>query len=303
MFDPLAQIVTLLQVAAPFSKVVSAAGTWRVQRTEPGRTFYCVILEGACRLEPDVQESLALEAGDFLLIPSAQRFGLASLDATPDSPALSPVLLSDGQFRLGEVSGPSQVRYLVGYCEFGAPDAALLVSLLPQLILVRGEPRLATLVQLVNEECRADRPARELVLSRLLEVLLVEALRSGGGARASSGLLRGLADERLSLVIRSMHEHPAHPWTVQQLASQAALSRSAFFDRFNRIVGMTPMDYLLSWRMALAKNLLYKGGHTLARISEELGYSSVNTFSVAFTRHVGLSPRRYALQSRVNGRS
>ena len=205
-----------------------------------------------------------------------------------------PIALPDGEFRLGIPSGPPDVRMLIGYCVFESPDAALLVSLLPQLVHVRGEKRLATIVQLVSEESRALRPARDVILERLLEVLLIEALRSTAGIAASPGLLRGLADERLAVAIRHMHESPTRPWTVAQLAKEAALSRSAFFERFSRTVGVAPMEYLLAWRMALAKKWLRQKEAGIADIAGRVGYSSASTFSVAFTRYVGLPPTRYA---------
>ena len=120
-------------------------------------------------------------------------------------PETLPVALAAGEFRIGDQDGPADQRMLVGHCSFGSPDAGLLVSLLPQLVHVRGEPRLATLVQLVRDECREQRPAREVILARLLEVLLIEALRSTTGTAASPGLVRGLADERLAVPIRRMH--------------------------------------------------------------------------------------------------
>jgi transcriptional regulator GlxA family with amidase domain len=159
---------------------------------------------------------------------------------------------------------------------------------------VRGEPRLATLVQLVTDEARAQRPGREVVLARLLEVLLIEALRSATNTAASPGLTRGLADARLAHALRRMHEAPARAWTVAELAREAALSRSAFFERFNRTVGAAPMAYLLTWRMALAQDLLRRGAGSVAQVAERVGYSSASTFSVAFTRHVGMPPARYA---------
>jgi AraC-like DNA-binding protein len=195
---------------------------------------------------------------------------------------------------MGRPDGPPDVRLLVGHCSFGSPDAALLVSLLPEVVVVRSEPRLATLVQLVREESREQRPARDVILARLLEVLLIEALRSNAGPTGSPGLLRGLADKRLAAAIRRMHENPTRSWTVTELAKEAALSRSAFFERFNREVGMAPMEYLLSWRMALAKNLLRKKEGNVAEIAERVGYGSASTFSVAFTRFVGVPPTRYA---------
>jgi AraC-like DNA-binding protein len=149
-------------------------------------------------------------------------------------------------------------------------------------------------VQLVSEESRELRPARDVILTRLLEVLLIEALRSTSGTAASPGLVRGLADGRLAAAIRQMHESPTRPWTVAQLAKEAALSRSAFFERFSRALGVAPMEYLLAWRMALAKNLLLRREGGVAEVAQRVGYSSASTFSVAFTRYVGLPPTRYA---------
>ncbi|WP_105384974.1 AraC family transcriptional regulator [Neorhizobium alkalisoli] len=295
MTDPFAEVVALLRPTAPFSKVVSGAGDWSVHRSEFGRPFYCVILEGASRLTVEGREPIDLREGDFVLIPAAYDFTMSSLEprtAGHDDP--STVIRLEGEIRHGNPDGPPDVRLLVGHFVFGSPDAALLVSLLPQLVHVRGERRLATLVQLLGEEARALRPAREMVLARLLEVLLVEALRSTAGTAASPGLLRGLADERLAAAIRRMHEHPTANWTVEQLAHEAALSRSAFFDRFRRAVGVAPMEYLLSWRMALAKNLLRRKEGGMQEIAESVGYGSASAFSVAFTRFVGLPPTRYA---------
>ena len=295
MVDPLAEVVTLLQPSAPFSKVVSGAGPWRVRRSEAGRPFYCVILDGSCRLAVDGREPVTLQMGDFVLIPAAYDFTVSSLEPEPSADLdTSPVALPHGEFRLGIQSDPPDVRMMLGYCIFGSPDAALLVSLLPQFVHVRGEIRLATLVQLVGDESRELRPARDVILAHLLEVLLMEALRCMTGSAASPGLLRGLADRRLAVAIRQMHESPTRPWTVAQLAKEAALSRSAFFERFSRAVGVTPMEYLLAWRMALAKNLLRRKEGGVAEIAERVGYSSASTFSVAFTRHVGLPPTRYA---------
>jgi AraC-like DNA-binding protein len=294
MIDPLAEVVALLQPGAQFSKVVSGAGPWRVRRSEAGQPFYCVILDGSCRLAVDGHEPIALQEGDFVLIPSAHGFAMSSLDpATSEDIDSTPVEVLRGEFRLGVQDVPHDVLLLLGHCSFGSPDAALLVSLLPQLVHVRGEKRLTTIVQLVGEESRERRPARDVILARLLEVLLIEALRSATGTAASPGLVRGLADNRLAAAIRRMHENPTKPWTVVQLAKEAALSRSAFFERFNRAVGVAPMEYLLAWRMALAKNLLRRNEGSVADIAQRVGYSSASTFSVAFTRHVGMPPTRY----------
>ena len=295
MIDPLAEVVTLLQPAASLSKRVSGAGAWRIRRTDVGQPFYCAILEGSCRLEVDGQEPVTLAPDDFVLIPEAHGFTMSSLAPTATQTTdTTPVAQLSGEYRLGNQDGPPDVLMLVGYCVFGSPDAALLVSLLPQLVHVRGEKRLATLVQLVRDESRAQRPARDVILARLLEVLLIEALRSTGDASATPGLLRGLSDPRLAPALRRMHESPTLPWTVAQLANEAALSRSAFFERFRRAVGVAPMEYLLGWRMAIARNLLRREAQGVAEVALRVGYSSASTFSVAFTRHVGMPPAQYA---------
>jgi AraC-like DNA-binding protein len=94
--------------------------------------------------------------------------------------------------------------------------------------------------------------------------------------------------------MRQMHGDPARSWTVDQLAKKAALSRSSFYERFTRAVGLPPMEYLLSWRMALAKDLLRREDLGIAEVAERVGYGSASTFSTAFTRYVGEPPSRYA---------
>lgn len=295
MSDPLTDIVSLLKPSAPFAKQVVATDRWIVRRADEERPFYCAVLEGACRLSLDGQASVTLQAGDFVLVPAARDFTASSLDPPPPNAAPEPLEIGPGEFRLGSGDGLPNTRMLVGHCAFASHDARLLVSLLPQLVHVRGDARLTALVELVNGETRARRPGRDAVLARLLEVLLIEALRSGAEAPAAGpGLLRGLADERLATALRRMHADPTRNWTVAELAREAALSRSTFFERFKREVGSAPMDYLLTWRMALAKDLLRRRGTGVGQVAGRVGYASASTFSAAFARHTGKAPTYYA---------
>jgi AraC-like DNA-binding protein len=296
LIDPL---VTLLQPSARFSKLVHGASPWRISRSDAGEPFYCVILDGGCHITVDDHAPIELQSSDFILIPAAYGVAMSSLVPPPEVETVAPVALGQGEFRIGAADRPIDSRMMVGHCSFGSPDASLLVSLLPQLVHVRGEERLATLVRLIREESREQRPAREVVLSRLLEVLLIEALRSAAGTQAPPGLVRGLADSRLAAAIRGMHEQPMRAWTVAALAQEAALSRSSFFERFNRAVGVAPMEYLLTWRMALAKDLLRRRQGRIAEVAQRVGYSSASTFSVAFTRHVGRPPTQYAREEQI----
>lgn len=300
MVDPLAEVVSLLQPSTPFSKLVVASAPWAVRRAEMGRPFYFVMLEGSCHLTVDSaghRDTITLHAGDFVLIPAARSFATSSLDRQPPCEGevvTTPIVQIPGGARVGDPNGVVDARMLVGNCMFQSPDAAMLVSLLPQWVHIRGEQRLSTLVQLVGDESRSDRPAREIVTARLLEVLLIEALRSTASTAASPGLVRGLSDPKLALALRCMHERPALPWSIAQLAHEAAMSRSAFFERFGRTVGIAPMEYLQAWRMAIAKRMLRQRELAMPDIAERIGYSSVSAFGVAFTRHVGIPPGRYA---------
>jgi AraC-like DNA-binding protein len=295
MVDPLSDIITLLRPRAVFSKLISGAGRWGVRYSAFEQPSFCTVLEGRCLLKVEGQEAITLEAGDFVLMPATPGFTMTGFEpVTPER--IDPKVASapSGEVRHGRRGGRPDVRMLGGYFLFDSPDAALLVSLLPALLHVRGVESLAVLVKLVREESMAQRPGREHVLGRLVEVLLVESLRSTVGEGAPAGLLRGLADPRLTAAMRLMHGDPARAWTVEALARKAALSRSAFFERFTRAVGVPPMEYLLAWRMALAKDLLRKSDIAIATVAEKVGYGSASTFSTAFSRHVGQAPSHYA---------
>jgi len=295
MSDPLAEIIMLLRPRAVFSKGISGAGRWGVRYSQFGHPSFCVVLEGRCRLAVEGADPVTLQAGDFVLLPSTPSFVMSGFEP------VKPVLLdpqvtaaATGDVRHGRRGGRPDVRLLGGYFIFDSPDAPLLVSLLPAILHIRGVERLTALVGLVSEESHERRSGRDLVLARLIELLLIEALRSKPDDDTPPGLLRGLADARLAAAIRYIHGDPSRSWTVAQLAKKVALSRSAFFDRFSRAVGLPPMEYLVAWRMALAKDLLRRGDVGLAAIAERVGYGSASTFSTAFSRHVGQPPSRYA---------
>lgn len=292
MSDPLAQVVSLLQPRATTSKFVTGAGAWTVHRSDDGHPAYSAVLSGSCHLTVGDGRPILLEPGDFVLVPALYDVRTSSLAAPADACQNDRLETVGGLVRLGSTA-PPDFRMLVGHFTFGSNDAALLLSLLPQLVHIRGKGRLTTLVELVDDEARSDQPGRDLVLSRLLEVLLIEALRSTGGSAAPPGLLRGLADSRLAAALRRMHAAPAQAWTIASLASEAGLSRSTFFERFKREVGVAPMEYLLNWRVSLAKDLLQRGKRGLGEIAEQVGYGSASAFSVAFARSVGLSPLQY----------
>ena len=295
MSDPLSEVIALLRPRTVFAKRISGAGRWGVRYSEYGEPSFCTVLEGRCRLAVDGHPAITLEAGDFVLLPATPGFTISGFEpVTPERIDPTVMAAPADEVRHGSPAGPPDVRLLGGYFVFDSPDATLLASLLPAVLHVRGAERLSLLVRLVGEESRDERAGRDFVLTRLVEVLLIEALRSTPGEDANPGLLRGLADARLAPAIRAMHGQVARSWTVTQLAQTAALSRSAFFERFTRIVGLPPMEYLLAWRMALAKDLLRRRELALTEVAACVGYGSASTFSTAFRRYVGAPPGRYA---------
>lgn len=298
--DPLSGVIELLRPRSVVSKPISGAGTWAVRYSAFGQPGFCVVLEGACLLAVDGHPTVTLEQGDFVLLPTTPGFTMSSGAAAGATPRYDPKNMppSTGEVRHGDPSGPADVRLLGGSFTLGNPDASLLVALLPALVHVRGVSRLALLLQLVDEEARGDGLGHTFVLARLVDILLVEALRAST-THDAPGLLRGLGDARLAPAIRRMHAELARPWTGAELAKATAMSRSGFFERFTRVVGLTPIAYLLMWRMAVAKDLLHRSGLTITEVAERVGYRSASAFSTAFSRHFGRPPGGYARAARA----
>ncbi len=293
--DPLSEVVRLLRPHAAFTNTISGKGNWAVRYAEYGLPSFCIVLEGGCLLSVDGHEPVSIEAGDFILLPATPAFTLSSF--TPAPPVyLDPNKVADErkELRYGDQDGPADMRSLGGAFLFDCHDPGLLVSLLPGLAHVRESERLPLLVKMVEDESAGQKPGSEFMLARLAELLLVEAMRSTTTGNAPPGLLRGLGDARLAPALRAMHARIGHAWTIEQLAKIAALSRTAFFERFNNAVGKAPMDYLLAWRMEIAKELLRANELSVLSIAERIGYGSSSAFSVAFSRHVGLPPSQYA---------
>src|SRR5262245_40327727 len=179
MSDPLSEVIALLRPRAVFTKGISGAGRWAVRYSDFGQPSFCAVLEGSCRLAVDGHRAVTLEAGDFVLLPATPGFTMSSFEAAKPrhiDPKLTPA--PSGEMRHGTRGGRPDARLLGGYFIFDSPDPSLLVSLLPALVHVRGVERLSVLVRLVGEETGTSRAGRDLVLARLVEVLLIEALRS-----------------------------------------------------------------------------------------------------------------------------
>jgi AraC-like DNA-binding protein len=295
MHDPLSDVVRLLHPQAVFANLISGKGHWAVRYAAYGHPGFCIVLEGDAVLAVDGHPPIAIGAGDFVLLPTTPAFTLSGVLPAPPV-FIDPTLVPGGQgeLRHGEQGGAPDMLSLGGAFLFDSANAGLLASLLPTVVHVQGAGRLMHLVRMVGEEYRDRKPGSEYMLSRLVEMLLVEAMRWTSADNAPPGLLRGLGDERLAMALKQIHARIDHAWTVGELAKVAALSRSTFFERFTRTVGVAPMEYVLAWRMQVAKDLLRRDGMTVAEVAQRVGYGSTSSFSVAFSRHAGEPPSHYA---------
>jgi len=294
--DPLSEVVALLRPSAAVSKPISGRGRWAVQYEAHDAPGFTIILSGEAWLTFDGKEPLRLAKGDFILLPTTPVFSLASEPHI----AAKPVSPRDEAVRHGDPDGPPDFMALGGSFVFERINTPLLLSLLPELIHIPASAgrstRFGRLADLLAEECTTDYPGKELITQRMLEVLLVEALRWGrlGNQALLPGLVSGMQDPAIARALRAIHADVRASWTVAGLASIAGMSRSAFSARFGEALGCAPIEYLARWRMAIAKDALVRGDKTLERIAEEIGYESASAFSTAFRKRLGFPPGKFA---------
>jgi AraC-like DNA-binding protein len=292
----LAALVSLLRPQTTLSKVVHGSGPWGVRYPAFGHPSFALVLQGPCWLAVEGTPPTVLETGDFILFPATPGFTLASdLTVAPKAMTL-PVAHVDEVFH-GDATQKPSVSLLGGYFVFDPINAPMLVSLLPQTLHIRATDAaiasVAPIIELIKRETREKRAGRELVLTRLVEIVLVEALRSAPAELCTTGLLAGLRDAQLAAALRAIHTQAAAPWSLVSLAKEAGMSRSVFAARFTRVVGITPLNYLLQWRIAVAKDMLSREQLSVSETAFAVGYQSASAFSTAFSRETGRSPKDF----------
>ena len=205
-------------------------------------------------------------------------------------------------------SGQNRASNLIrgGRFVFNTANEELLVDLLPPLVHVAvsktKSARILALLSMNEAENDAPGPGSNFIVARLMELLLVELLRGEPlvAQQTKAGMLQGLVDQVTARALVAMHGDPAKPWTTAKLARMCGCSRSAFNLRFTGIVGVAPMRYLHRWRMAVAKDELSRGEHSIAEIAFLIGFQSGGAFTRAFTRSVGCSPTCFVRKYRAN---
>ena len=304
--DPLSDIVAMLRPHDCVAAALDAGGDWAI-RFERHAGLKCnAVVKGDCRLSVEGMDGvLPLEAGDCFILPHGRPFLISAREATlgEDATTIYAPVPHGGT----ALHGGGGTFFMTGarFLLAGSATDVLLQSL-PPVIVVRGGARSEAIgwtLERIAEELRNPRPAGSLLIAHLSHALLIEVLRQHLAAGRSEileapseglGWMAALADPAIARAVCAMHGAPAHSWTVEELATRAAMSRTTFAVRFRRVVGQTPMAYLARWRMLRAAHRLQCTADPLIRIAIEVGYASESAFAQAFKREIGCSPRRYA---------
>lgn len=297
--DPLGVALHSLRMSGAFYCRSELTSPWGLALPAmPGYLWFHVITSGSCSLETDGAEPRLLSPGDVALVPHGDGHRLRS---EPDAPA-APILELDRQHVseryevLRHGGGGEGTNLVCAAVRLGHPAAFDLIRLLPPIIHVEAARSLQSAwmhstLRLMADEARELRPGGETVITRLSDVLVVQAIRSwiDTDAAAQTGWLGALRDRQIGNAITLVHQDPARAWTVALLASEVAMSRSAFAARFTELVGEPAIAYVARWRMHLALDALHEGA-TVRELADRLGYQSVAAFSRAFKRIMAVSP-------------
>ncbi len=262
-------------------------------------SVFHLVVRGRCMMEIANGTVHEVRAGDVLLLPftAAHRFWWGP------SPEF---LFAPDLLRPGPIPGVDTVRYggdgdetrfICGFVESAELLAAPLFRSLPDLILERtSEDAVSGLLthtvnEIVERMDTAD-PSTSYLLSRLMEMLFLEVLRRHAARLPpdAKGMLAATGDATVSRALSLLHNAPARHWTIETLANEAGASRTVLTERFNRLIGKSPMEYLTNWRIQLASERLRGGSQRLAQVAHEAGYESEAAFSRAFKRVMGTSP-------------
>ncbi len=265
-------------------------------------SVFHLIAAGDCTIEIATGERRTVSAGDILLLPFADAHKFwngerAEMAFGPDLMRPGPV---KGMWNVNHGGGGKETRMVCGYLESSEFLASPVFRTLPSLLVDRtGDDKVsAVLTSTVRETlalARAAAPGTELMLGRLMELLFVEVVRRYAERlpKSATGWLAALNDPIVGRALQLVHRDPARRWTVEDLAREAGSSRTVLAERFNTVMGQTPIEYVTSWRMQLAAERIQSTGDSIAAIATDVGYESEAAFNRAFKRVTGITPGRW----------
>jgi len=305
-----AELLRSIRLRRSFYFLPELHAPWGFSITRKGTVFH-IVVRGTCWLEVKGVAAIQLSAGDFVVVPRGRAHLMRDTRATPVEGFFDLVKRSApdkrGAFSAG---GNGPVSELVcGGMQFENGPMDPLLAVLPPLIHVKGKegeaaPWLGATVAHILEELNLHRPGAEAVVTRLADILFIQAVRSyfdQDHAAAESGWLAAVQDPHIGPAVALLHEHPQEPWTVASLAHRVALSRSVFATRFTQLVGEPPLRYLTRLRLNVATTRLRSSNDKLRAIAAAAGYESVAAFIKVFKRHLRMTPGEYRRGRQLGG--
>ncbi len=266
------------------------SGSWAVDTSGEQKATFHMIARGTAWLHlPGDDAPTALRSGDVVVFPhdALHTISNSDLQPPPDQPRNQPAKQED--------VGP-RTKLICGYFELERHQWNPLLNALPEVMVIKSEETANTalmddIIRNIIYETETEGAGSDVVIDKLSEVLFIHVVRSYMQQQATSqGFIAALADRQISAAISAFHALPGIPWSVESLANEANMSRSAFAERFNNLVRMTPKQYVTCWRMQLSHDRFSTTTASVAQVSEEFGYQSEATFAKAFKRHFGFGP-------------
>ncbi|WP_189939779.1 AraC family transcriptional regulator [Streptomyces aurantiogriseus] len=280
---------------------------WAVRVEDRAPLTVMLMVRGEAWVVPDDGDRIRLVAGDLAIARGPGAYTCADDPATPPQALILPEgqcaypdgRLLNGSMDLGvrawgdRLDGSTVV--LIGTYMMEGEISGRLLDALPPLLSLTSDVWQCPLTPLLMDEIGRDEPGQEVVLDRLLDLLVIAALRAwfSRPEAEAPAWYRAMADPVVGRVLRLVQDDPAHPWTVASLAAKAGVSRAGLARRFTDLVGEPPMTYLTGWRLALAADLLRDTDDTIGAIARQVGYGSAFALSSAFKRVYGVSPQEH----------
>jgi AraC family transcriptional activator of mtrCDE len=306
--DPLGAIAPLFRARPEIQDVCRFALQWEVvHEAEPaGFAQFHIVTNGNCLLERYSGETFKLEAGSILLLPQGDPHVVRSASHGGSTGAPIRTEYNNAIRIKTNTRGASDTEMICGRLRLDGAMYSLVTAALPKAIVLsigRGDlfDRMRMLVQAIDEELQAARPGAATIATELATALFVMMLRLHFEQSASSsGIMRLLASASSARAVTAMLRAPAHPWTLDELAAEAHVSRATLVRTFRREADLPPLGFLSELRLGLARQRLSSRTGTLAQVAAAVGYDSESAFVRAFRKRYGISPGR--LRARHDGR-